>query len=701
VRIYAYAGTSSVKVDYQLQNSAKNKRVSWPLYFEDLSILLKPTLDSPTLRLAPDDDTVWSGTPGHYLFQDSLTSSKVVAMSNGSTVSTGSMARAHPSSYAWADLSDQNRGVTVAIRNMSEMWPNGIDLTSGSDLIVRLWPEWSSQWVRSGTNSTGLYWLDDMQHVVKETLFWFHGAGVSSDDIEALAANFQYHPVVPIPVDVYRSTSVTMDLTGIVPANVASNGADTKRPKLPSSNRMDPGKSLYSFGWGNFGGDTYRRKSNQTGNWPSSSSAYFADGHVGHFYDAERRMWGDLNTRPMWLAGYDHHKDFALVGPTVNPYGGRSWRAFEGNSKPFLALPYLPGTDWSGWTPRDNEHGWFYHIEEYYYMSGNLWVRDWYEFIKEFRKRTLFRPMGLFWPDGVSDPMFEFEVATRGEGHMLANSMQAYRVTGDPELMDGIRTRIDWLRGEHMDMQYGSVGPHEAAFQLGFFARPIIGILTELRGADPEYEAKAFLILWGTMDWNYNISQYSYYIQNVGGSPLASSGTALTMVDPTAIWYLWSGQRKHFDLMVDYIDNGLHGGSRPHGDAWPGWGGTWEDRAAAAVRQTPKANETPAAAITDLSASSAGGRVTVTWTAPAKAKRYLVVWSTKPIARTYDPSAGVVNFWAGNPVGNTLDAVPGTQQSLVFTAASAGTKVYVAVATLTADSNLSEISNVTSTTVNG
>jgi len=403
----------------------------------------------------------------------------------------------------------------------------------------------------------------------------------------------------------------------------------------------------------------------------------------------------------MWMEGYDFRRDGTRLQLSENPYGSDSWRAFDGHNVPYLAAGYLDGTEWSGWKPRDNQHGWFYHIEEYYLASADPWVRDWYEFIKEFRKRTLFRPLGLFWPEGLSNPLFEYGFSTRGEAHMLANSLQAYRVTGDPELMEGIKHRIDWMRAEFMDMRYGSTTrSEEAAFHVGYLARSVEGVVTELKGGDPEYEAKAFLVLWGLMDWNFNQSQYSYYMKNEGGSPSASSGSSLTLVDPTAVWYLWSGQRKHFDLMVDYIENGLRGGRPPYG-RWDGWNGNWEGRAAVAVRQQPKADERAASAVTDLAASSAGGKVTATWTAPAKAQRYLVVWSTKPIARSYDFDVGVANFWAANPVGNNLEGAPGTKQSLTFDAAAAGTRIYIAVATLTAERNLSEISNVASVTIAG
>jgi len=240
---------------------------------------------------------------------------------------------------------------------------------------------------------------------------------------------------------------------------------------------------------------------------------------------------------------------------------------------------------------------------------------------------------------------------------------------------------------------------HEAAFQLGFFARAVCGLLTELRGADAEYWTKSYLILWGVMDWNLNNCQYAYYTP-VEGPPRPSSGTSLTMPDPTAVWYLLSGQQAQLDLANKYIDQGLNGGEKPYG-TWDAWGGAWEGRAALAVRLSPKADTTPPAAVTDLHATSAGGKVTIDWTAPANAAEYLVVWSTQPISRVYTNSATERNFWACNVVPATLRPDPGSKQSLAFGNVPVGTRIYVSIATRSADRNLSLPSNVATVVVSG
>lgn len=691
LRIYAYAGQSFVKVDYQLQNSAKNVRFSWPLYFEDVSLKLKPSLSNPTLRFGLRDGAIWEGTPGssgHYLLQSSLNQASVHDAGNQSQLASASV-NPGASTFGWADVSTGTHGVAVIVRHMAEMWPNGIEVAPDSEVAVRLWPKWSAQRDGSGVSASGLYWLEDMQHVVKESLFYFHGAGVSNDDLEAMAANFQYHPLAVVPVDEYRRTGVTLDLDGIIPDIVEIPGQDARRVIELNAQRLDPSHAKYAFGWANFWGDTGRKKSNNTGGWPESGARYIASGRVDHFFEAERRMWGDLNTRPMWLAEYDHDADFALIGPSVNPYGGKSWRAFDGHGVDHHVADYLPGTAWGGWHPRDNEHGWFYHIEEFYLSSGNPWVRDWYEFITEFRKRTVFRGT----PDPTGGDYFEWNWGTRGEAHMLANALQAYRVAGDAQLLDGLRQRINWLRGERLDAFYGVIDPSaEAAFQQGFMARALEGYVSELRGGDPEYEAKAFMTLWGVMEWHIHHSQYSYY-KGVDTGPNASSGSSLSMPDPTAVWYLWTGHSQHLQPMFDYVAGGLRGGSDAYGD-WPAWEGQWEARAFYDVYLQLKPSDQPAAIITDLQASHTSGRVRLTWTAPSGARRYFVVWSTQPISRTYTQDQNMRNFWSGEVVGTDLEPIAGQSQSLEFGGVPTGTRIYASIVTLSVDRNLSEPSNV-------
>ena len=694
IRIYAYAGSGAVKVAYQLQNSAINTMYSAPLYFEDFSLNVKTAFDSPTVRFGLDAGKVWHGGKGNYLYQSSLDRATVHSAGGSGLVSAVKPAEDKGDSmYGWADVFQGEVGMAVAIRHMAEMWPNGIDVEADCNVAVRLWPKWGAQRYNYEQSPTGLYWLDDMQHVLKEALFVFHGPEMQEDGFERAAANFQYHPVVNVPIAEYRRTQVTFEMGGHVPPEALMRIGTPYRYQKHSDYQLDETNSKYNFGWKDFGGNVWRKKANQAGGEPSSLAEYFVTGGIRDYFIAERRMLGDLNCRPIWLAGYDNERDFDRIRPTERPHGSRSWRNYV-SGVPYLAEPYLDGTGYSGWYPRDHDHGWFYHVENFYLMSADLFVKDWYDWLAEFRKRSFFRNIDT--GDGVQ--YWEWGWGTRAEGHAFASAVAAYRVTGDPQLLEAIKNRIHFHRFAKdggtkpgISRDWGCMKPYdgEACFQLGFVSRALCNVLSELEGYHPLAEARAFLTLWGTQDWNYHISRYAYYTR-VDGDRYESSGTSLTMPDAAAWFYLKTGLTKHMDLAKSYLAGEL--GKDPYGD-WGKWDGSWENRTYRTML-IPKANTTAAAAITNLSAQDAAGKVRLTWTTPANASRFLVVWSDKPISRTYTQDLSKRNVWGCVAVGTDLKAESGKTQSLEFGGVPAGKRLYCAVLTFTADDNLSECSNI-------
>ena len=63
--------------------------------------------------------------------------------------------------------------------------------------------------------------------------------------------------------------------------------------------------------------------------------------------------------------------------------------------------------------PRDDAHGWYYHVRESYYATANPWIRDWYEFVGEYRKTHFAN---------------RWRHSSRGLAHALANPVDAYSV---------------------------------------------------------------------------------------------------------------------------------------------------------------------------------------------------------------------------------------------------------------------------------
>jgi len=700
VRIYAYAGKSTVKVDYQLQNSAKNVRHAGPLFFDDVSLHVRPNLQSPTLRLATGPGNVWEGSvgSGRYLFQSSDSSASVHDR-DGGTIATGSNERGSPS-HGWADVSDGQRGMFVAVRHMAEMWPKVVEVSGDNDVAVRLWPKQSAMFLDGSLSSSGLYWLEDMQHYVKEVLFYFHGPGLRPEDLSEVARNFERHPIPFVPTSWYDKTRVTLDLDGIMPFRDPITEADDEKRYRYAGDGTDPSSIYYELNWVNFGGHTDRKISGAGGGWPTSAARIAATERVDYWMRSERQARDDYNNRPQSMAGYTYEEDFDRVQP-VHWFYSPVWRAEDESlltdTGQYHAHSYVPGTKWNGWNARDNQHNWSYHVEEFYYFSADPWIRDWYDWIGEFRyPERLIDGSPVHWHSRD-----DFSNNVRGEAHSFAQLLQAYRVTGKPKLLDRIKDRVRHGFLRNQKKRYGvPTEDGEAAFQVGFVARALIGVLTEVRGHDPQLYSEAFNVVWGIVDWNYNLSQYAYYIDSRTAVPgeSDSSGTSVPLVGPVGWFAMTTGNQAMLDQARTYITDGLNGGSRAYGQVWKwenelyGRGG-WVGRIGETVMSYDVDKVAPEA-ITNLTATANGGDVTIRWTTPARAERFHVVWADRPFTATYDRDDSVRNPWAGTPVGTDLEGRPGTQQSLTFGGVPSGQRIYVAVFTFGEDGAMSAMSNV-------
>ena len=239
VRIYAYAGKSYIKVDYQLQNSAKNKQYSWPLYFHALNLNLDLNLpNSATVKAGLGDGNVYSGSLGNGVClaqrKDSLF--KIYGVDGTSDTTTVLATGGRPDGFL--DIDNGSIGVTVQTRNFWQMYPNGLKIDANRKLSVQLFPEWSCQINMAVENpvfnKTHLYWLADMQHVYKEVLLNFHQGSVSNSQILNLAKTFNFHPVASMPVAYAGSAGSSLDMEGLIPLKTKISGADTRLPDAPS-----------------------------------------------------------------------------------------------------------------------------------------------------------------------------------------------------------------------------------------------------------------------------------------------------------------------------------------------------------------------------------------------------------------------------------------------------------------------------------
>jgi hypothetical protein len=718
LRLYAYAGKSYVKVDYQLQNSAKNVIAAAPLYFEDVSLNVKPVLERPTVRLATGPGRVWQGPveQGRYLFQSSLTDAAVRSTAGDATLLSSTNRPAFPA-FGWADVSDGRRGLFVTIRHMAERWPNGIEVESGHNVAVRLWPRWSAQFFQNQLNATGLYWLEDMQHVCKESLLYFHGPDVASEELDRLAKNFQHHPIPFVDVAEYARTKATLDYGGLLALTEPVGGQDTKvllfrpredtkallfRPHYVRPQRTDPKSPTYNFGWMNFMDDPDRKVAGTAGGLPYTSAAVLATQRVDEWLTAEAAAIGEISCRGQWMAGYEHDTDFKRILLTCDRYGARSWRKcmYSKDSDLPLDSPHIPGTGFGGWMTRYNSHAWFYHVEEFYFLSGNLWLRDWYEFIKEFRQGEKSLSDAPPW----SSLYVKGWDMTRGQAHSIANGLQAFRVTGDMDMWEHLRRRLDNLE-EHFNRQYGFF-QHDAGvkvgavFEHGFMCRALIQLLEEAGLENRDVHDRVLNLIWGVVEWNHHGASFAYHYRAAEQGKVPSEGMGMAIADAQAWFALKTGRPEYLETVNGYLDGGINGG-KPHWDGMADmvdWAGDPLGRVTTYARTYPPRPDPPAA-ITDLRARPSGRGVELRWTTPPKASRFHVLWSSLPISATFTKDPSQRNPWGCTVVPNTLRGRPGAEQSLEIPELPSGRPVHVAVFSFAAGGDMSPISNVARTAV--
>ena len=699
VRIYAYAGRPFIRIEYQLQNSAKNVVKSWPLYFEALNLDFRLNLTGgQTVRFGLGNGSTRSLPlgKGSFLAQEAHNRFLIRTLPNSSIVYDSGTLPNGSGPEGFIDVRDARRGVTAVLRNFWQMWPNGLEVNGQSKLSLQLFPQWSAQWYEGKFSPSGLYWVEDMQHVYKEALLYFHGRGTSNTELIRLARTFQFPPTAVVPTDWYRQTHATLDLGGVIPPQETIPKAPNRRKPFYHTDGFDlsdwynPTGPFYGAGWVNFYDPEpgYRAVACMHGGWPYSSAQSIATTNPADYFEAEAHGQSELNLRPEWMTRYRYNTDWKRLRLTENPYCGGRWRIFQGNGISKLAAPPLAdtGKEEPAYYARDDQHGWFYHVAESYFLTGNPWILDWYRFVAEFRRARLDR----------LDPFPD--TGSRATGHSLNQVVQAYRVTGDTTLLTRLRNHIRTYLRPEQDPYYGdqssSVEPDGGGFQTGYLVRFLVDYLEEVHAkGDRQAYAEGFNYLSGFMEWNYKYGNFPYYFDARSGGEGISSGTGLTLVDPQAWYYRHTGKQRFLDQIDTFMTTGINGGETPYGQ-FDKWTGQFEARYYLYVKNTVRSITAPPAAITDLTASiPSASTIRLEWTAPTGAARYHVVWSTKPIVEDQSIDPAVSNWWAAQVVGPDLAPVPGESQSLSF-AIGSSTTVYAAIFTFDEADNMSAMSNV-------
>lgn len=687
-RIYAYAGQPYLKVDYQLQNGALNTDLSWPLYFDSWRLDFGLTVtNSPAISIGLGTNGAWtSASTNAAALRQTFHDTGHVYGASSAPLATFSQ------SDGWMTMFKDGKGAGVFLRSFWQAWPNGLSYTNNGTLSVELFPDWSCQFF--ATNNAGnkfftgthWYWLEDMQATYKEILLHFHSSALSTNEARRLAAQLDTPPVPVIPLDWYRTTRATFDLEGYVPPGMP---ADSDATRLPVFNEAYDWRTdhFYRFGWDNYYLDETIRKygTATTGGWPDSSgSRFMAIGNPAYYHDADRRALAELNVRPHWIPGYDHNRDFDRMRLTTAPYAGPSWRRFDGHGYPWLAAPYMDGTALDA-CPRDDEHGWYQHMREWYHFTANPWARDWYEFIDQFRYTSLLR----------THP-YE-DLAGRARGHSLAHALAALRATGNTNLLRHFATEVRALRADQFqhggrhDADKAPYGPSGASWQAGYVCRAVLDYMNEIEGHHDREWAEAFNFIAGIMDWNIHHANFSYYLNAAIETNVPSSATGLIMVDMQSWYALATGDSNAMKQTLLYVTNGIYGGEIPTGK-FDEWIGQYESRQWVALTQAVATGRSfaPPPPVTVFSATAETGRITFNWQGMPGGRRYHLCWSTRDISLAHTLNTNYINWWAADTTLTNATTTGGESLSLSVTSSlPAGTPLSACIFYFDSNRNMS------------
>ena len=519
VRLYMYANSDKVKVDFQLQNSALNTTFSAPLYFESHQLIL--------------DDS--GSTESQLIKADSIDGDKISSGLSGA-ISTSK--------------------VKVFFRDFWQKFPQGLSTKADGNLSIELWPSWSKQFLSKVFAESDLYWLDDMKQTYKEVLLDF-SINTETDYIDTVARNFQYSPVATLPQAYYAKTRVTLEMGGYFPTfPIRSKDTTERLPKYTASDFSTPVfTGQFQFGLDNYGLDLARKTAtNSTGGTPYSERKFLLTRNPKDYYQAQIFAEAEMNIRPQWASGYTFENNHSDLNLTANPYGGSTWRSFLGTSKPTLTRDYLEGSNQAA-NPRDDQHAWFYHIEHAYLMSGNKWIKDWYQFMAEFKQVYL----------QELDPFTDR--SNRSEGHNLSVALSAYKITNNEALGELLKNYVSTIHNKYVlaphNISVGSItkdNPGTAIFQQAYLKKPFIELTYEFPDQDRTLE-----LIKNSVEWNYNYANFSYYTSVLGNEVATNtSGTSAAYVD-VAMWYsLSSNEPKYAEHAINFVQLGVNG-VKPYG----------------------------------------------------------------------------------------------------------------------------------------
>ena len=378
-RLYFYLGKTSVKITSTLRNAdygASNTFATAYKGHQGYELDVTPALSgSPNYAIAnhtatPTTGTL-SGTDSVYLYQgDSqqmryqdwcgfgcvpYTKDSGYTIAKNGAVLLGGTSGQYP--QGWADITDSRGvGVEIGVYQLAAYGPKSLEFNGGgSDVRIGIWARENSQ----------PYYQVWPQWSTHDLFLNFHATAVSAPAAEFL--KFQHYLVARAPITHYNTTSVFP--YPLVDPTVEDNfyktvGSSANPSTIPAANAC----CIQDFGTAD------------VAHWPLSIYRFYAWGSTGGSNQTEFRWSHLMNFLSRGMTGryLDSAHFYRFQEESAWPHSdGFNWRDHPGEYNGFgfpsatSANSALAFQDW-----RDQEHGHWYGMPDYYFMTGDETIHD-------------------------------------------------------------------------------------------------------------------------------------------------------------------------------------------------------------------------------------------------------------------------------------------------------------------------------------
>ncbi len=297
VRLYAYANSDKVQVDYTLVDSREEtnvnvQKLTLPLSAKAWGLRLPLNMSSEKYAFGGEQGQVYAGnvTGNHYLYQSGKLNYIDGNMQNYTFAYSG--VGSGLKAAGWMDVSDAGKGVTVAVRDFWQQFPGELAV-DGNQMVISLHPARAAEVpdttypALSGVDKAykrpnTLYFPREGGAKSHRLMFAFHAGTTQVDKAKAINDVFQSHSLLLSATAAwYTKSKVFGDL---IPSGASSAGFDDY---LINSYYLrgiqevkDVGGVAVQYGWRDFG-DRMR------GGWETVSPegvripSWYNDTHVG------------------------------------------------------------------------------------------------------------------------------------------------------------------------------------------------------------------------------------------------------------------------------------------------------------------------------------------------------------------------------------------------------------------------------------